>query len=153
MKLVVAAVGQRMPDWVESGWSEYARRFPPHLPLSLIEVPVAGRAGADRAPDLEGERLLARAPGRACKVALHGSGRAWSTEKLAEHFRDWLQRGDPVCFFIGGADGLSQELLMGCHLSWSLGPAVYPHMLVRIIVAEQLYRAHSLLNGHPYHRA
>jgi len=153
VKLLVAAVGQRMPDWVASGWTEYARRFPPHLPLNLVEVPVAGRTGAGRAPDLEGQRLLARVPERACKVALHGSGKPWSTEKLAGHFGDWLQLGDPVCFFIGGADGLSEELLMDCDLRWSLGPAVYPHMLVRIIVAEQLYRAHSLLNGHPYHRA
>jgi 23S rRNA (pseudouridine1915-N3)-methyltransferase len=153
VKLVVAAVGQRMPDWVDSGWSEYARRMPPHLPLSLIEVPAAGRAGADRSSELEAERLLARAPDRACAVALHGSDKAWSTEKLAGHFEDWLQRGDPVCFFIGGAEGLSQNVLSHCQLRWSLGPAVYPHMLVRVIVAEQLYRAHSLLSGHPYHRA
>ena len=142
-----------MPDWVESGWTEYARRFPLHLPLRLIEVPVAGRAGADQPAAVEAKRLLARAPDRACKVALHGSVKPWSTEKLAGHFGDWLQLGDPVCFFIGGADGLAPELLTACDLRWSLGPAVYPHMLVRVIVAEQLYRAHSFLNGHPYHRA
>ncbi len=142
-----------MPDWVASGWTEYARRFPPHLPLSLIEVPAAGRGGADQPGPVEAKRLLARAPERSCKVALHGSVKPWSTEQLAEHFESWLQLGDPVCFFIGGADGLAQELLTTCDLRWSLGPAVYPHMLVRVIVAEQLYRAHSLLNGHPYHRA
>ncbi|MFP4208271.1 MAG: 23S rRNA (pseudouridine(1915)-N(3))-methyltransferase RlmH [Wenzhouxiangella sp.] len=154
MKLVVAAVGQRMPGWIEAGWAEYARRFPPHLSLDLIELPAAGRAGADgRASELEGQRLLPRLPERAVAVALHGSRQAWSTETLAEHLAGWLQDGDPVWFLIGGADGLAPAVLERCRLRWSLGPAVYPHMLVRVIVAEQLYRASSLLSGHPYHRA
>lgn len=152
MKLVVAAVGRRMPGWIESGWNEYARRFPPHLSLELVEVPVAGRAGADRAGQLEGERLAARVPDRAERVALHASRQAWSTEELAERLAAWLQVGDPVWFFIGGAEGLAPQLRATCRVRWSLGPAVYPHMLVRVIVAEQLYRAASLLGGHPYHR-
>jgi 23S rRNA (pseudouridine1915-N3)-methyltransferase len=153
MKLVVAAVGQRMPKWIQAGWTEYQRRFPPHLPVQLVEVPVAGRAGSDRVAEMEAERLLARSPARACRVALQGSVQAWSTEKLAERLSKWLQRGDPVWFFIGGAEGLAGSLLDDCHEKWSLGPAVYPHMLVRVLVAEQLYRAHSVLSGHPYHRA
>lgn len=152
MKLVVAAVGQRMPGWIEAGWSEYARRFPSYLSLELVEVPVAGRAGAGRGRELETERLAARAPERAERVALHGSRRAWSTEELAKCLSGWLQGGDPVWFFIGGAEGLAPALLDTCRVRWSLGPAVYPHMLVRVIVAEQLYRAASLLGGHPYHR-
>ncbi|MEE4639566.1 MAG: 23S rRNA (pseudouridine(1915)-N(3))-methyltransferase RlmH [Wenzhouxiangella sp.] len=153
MKLVVAAVGQRMPGWIEAGWKEYARRFPPHLSLELVEVPVAGRAGADRASELEAERLSARAPERAERVALHGARQAWSTEELAQRLAGWMQRGDPVWFFVGGADGLAPSLLESCRARWSLGPAVYPHMLVRVIIAEQIYRAASLLSGHPYHRA
>lgn len=153
MKLLVAAVGHRMPDWVQAGWSEYARRFPPHLSLELIEVAPAGRAGGGRASELEAERLRMRLPERACRVALQGERRAWSTEQLAERLAEWQQHGDPVCFFIGGADGLAPGLLEDCSLRWSLGPAVYPHMLVRVIVAEQLYRACTILSGHPYHRA
>lgn len=152
MKLLVAAVGHRMPDWVGAGWKEYARRFPPHLNLELAEVQPAGREGAGRAALLEAERLRARLPERRVCVALHGAERAWSTEYLAEQLAGWQQHGDPVCFLIGGADGLAPELLAECNQCWSLGPAVYPHMLVRIIVAEQLYRASTILSGHPYHR-
>lgn len=153
MKLVVAAVGQRMPDWIEGGWRDYARRMPPHLPLELVEVSAAGRAGSGRESLLEAERLQARAPKRCCRVGLHGSPKAWSTEYLAAQLADWQQLGDPVWFFIGGADGLAPGLLETCRARWSLGPAVYPHMLVRVLVAEQLYRASTILGGHPYHRA
>ena len=152
MKLIVAAVGHRMPDWVKAGWEEYARRFPPHLNLELVEVQPAGREGAGRGAALEAERLRSRLPERCVRVALNGAERAWSTEDLAETLAGWQQHGDPVCFLIGGADGLAPELLADCSQRWSLGPAVYPHMLVRIIVAEQLYRASTILSGHPYHR-
>ncbi len=152
MKLIVAAVGHRMPDWVSAGWGEYARRLPPHLNLELSEVQPAGRQGAGRGAALEAERLRTRLPPRSVCVAMHGSERAWSTERLAEQLAGWQQDGDPVCFLIGGADGLAPDLLADCSFRWSLGPAVYPHMLVRIIVAEQLYRAWTILSGHPYHR-
>lgn len=152
MKLVVAAVGNRMPNWIAAGWTEYARRFPPHLGLELREVSPAGRGGGDRSREVEAERLRARRPDRARCVALHGDRHAWSTERLAESLEGWQADGDPVCFFIGGADGLAPGLLDECAIRWSLGPAVYPHMLVRILVAEQLYRAFTLLSGHPYHR-
>ena len=153
MKLVVAAVGQRMPGWVEAGWNEYARRFPSHLTLELVEVPVAGRSGSSRDNAIEAERLLARAPQRASRIAMHGSQKAWSTEHLADRLAHWQMLGDPVWFFIGGANGLTPEVLATCTERWSLGPAVFPHMLVRVIVAEQLYRASTILSGHPYHRA
>lgn len=152
MKLVVAAVGHRMPEWIQAGWSEYARRLPPHLALDLIDVAPAGRSGGADAREVEAERLLAKVPESACCVALHGGRQAWSTEHLAERLAQWQQDGDPVWFFIGGADGLAPRVLEKCRLRWSLGPAVYPHMLVRVIVAEQLYRAHTILSGHPYHR-
>lgn len=153
MRLLVAAVGTRMPEWVADGWREYARRMPPNLPLELVEVPVAGKAGAGRESAIEGERLRQKLPERAHIVALEIAARPWSTEMLAERLQQWQLDGDPVCFLIGGADGLDKELLAGTHERWSLGPATLPHMLVRVVVAEQLYRASTILSGHPYHRA
>lgn len=152
MELVVAAVGTRMPGWIADGWREYARRMPPHLTLELIEVPVADKAGAGRESALEAERLLARVPGNATRVALEIGARPWSTEKLAQSLERWQLDADPVWLFIGGAEGLDAGLLKTCRERWSLGPATLPHMLVRVIVAEQLYRAWTILSGHPYHR-
>jgi len=150
--LAVAAIGTRMPGWIADGWHEYARRMPPHLNLELIEVPVAGKAGAGRESAVEAERLLARVPGSALRVALEIGARPWSTEKLSKRLDHWQHDGRPVWFFIGGADGLDRGLLDTCSERWSLGPATLPHMLVRVIVAEQLYRAWTILSGHPYHR-
>lgn len=153
MDLVVACVGTRMPGWIAEGWREYARRFPAHLGLELNEVAAAGRKGAGRESAVEAERLLARIPDQARCVALDATGSAWSTEKLAERLEAWQLDGDPVWFFIGGANGLDRELLSRCQERWSLGPATWPHMLVRVLVAEQLYRAWTILTNHPYHRA
>lgn len=152
MKLVVACVGTRMPDWIAAGWNEYARRMPPHLKPELHEVAGGGRRAGRQAAD-EAERLLAAVPERCRRVALDGSGRLWSTERLASRLEQWQLEGDPVWLFIGGAEGLDAGLLDRCHERWSLGPATWPHMLVRVMVAEQLYRAWTIQAGHPYHRA
>jgi len=152
VELVVAGVGTRAPGWVADGWREYARRMPPHLPMQLVEVPSAGKAGAGRESALEAERLLDKLPDRARIVALEITARPWSTEKLATRLEQWQLVGDPVWFLIGGANGLAPELLERAHERWSLGPATLPHMLVRVVVAEQLYRASTILSGHPYHR-
>jgi 23S rRNA (pseudouridine1915-N3)-methyltransferase len=148
----VAGVGTRMPAWVSDGWQEYARRLPPHLKLRLEEVPVAGRSGAGRESAIEAEKLLARIPANAYRVALHGEARPWSTEQLARKLADWQLDGDPVWFVIGGANGLDASVLDTCQARWSFGPAVFPHMLIRVMVAEQLYRAWTILENHPYHR-
>ena len=153
MDLMIACVGTRMPGWVAEGWQEYRRRFPPHLNLDLLEVPPAGRQAAGRESATEAERLLAKVPERARAVALHGSSQAWSTEKLADRLAFWQQEGDPIWFFIGGANGLDPQILSRCQERWSFGPAVFPHMMVRVMVAEQLYRAWTMLTNHPYHRA
>ncbi|RFF28427.1 MULTISPECIES: 23S rRNA (pseudouridine(1915)-N(3))-methyltransferase RlmH [unclassified Wenzhouxiangella] len=153
MDLVVAGVGTRMPAWVADGWREYARRMPPHLPLQLVEVPVAGKAGAGRESSLEAERLFGKLPERVRVVVLEITARPWSTEKLASRLEQWQLDGDPVWFLIGGADGLHSSALERADERWSLGPATLPHMLVRVLVAEQLYRASTILSGHPYHRA
>lgn len=153
MDLVVAGVGTRMPGWVADGWQEYARRMPGHLALRLVEVPVAGKRGAGRESLLESERLLGRTPEGARCVALDGNAPGWSTDKLAQRLDQWQMEGAPVWFLIGGADGLDPNALRTCSERWSLGPATLPHMLVRVVVAEQLYRAWTILSGHPYHRA
>ncbi len=142
-----------MPGWLAEGWQDYARRMPPHLPLKLVEVTNAGKAGAGREAAIEAERLLARLPARARLVAMEITAPAWSTEHLAGRLDDWQHSGDPVWFLIGGAGGLDLALVRRADERWSLGSATLPHMLVRVIVAEQLYRASTILAGHPYHRA
>jgi 23S rRNA (pseudouridine1915-N3)-methyltransferase len=156
VKLQVAAVGQRMPAWVDQAWTEYARRFPPSLPLELKEIRMPQRArNADTVAmrRREGKALLASAPAGALLVALDSNGRQWSTEELAETLESWMQQGRDVSFFIGGPDGLDQSCLDQADVRWSLGRATFPHPLVRVMVAEQLYRAWSITQNHPYHRA
>jgi 23S rRNA (pseudouridine1915-N3)-methyltransferase len=153
MDLIVASVGTRVPAWVAAGWNEYARRFPPHLPVRLIEVPTAGKRAQHKAPTHESKALTARLPERVRRIALHGGARPWSTEALARNLADWQLDGEPVAFLIGGADGLDEQALSASQAHWSFGPAVFPHMLVRLMVIEQLYRAWTILDGHPYHRA
>lgn len=141
-----------MPGWVAEGWREYARRMPPNLNLTLIEVAPGGRRQTAPGPDAEGRALLARVPAGSQRIAVHGGGRAWTTEQLADHLDDWQHQARAVSFLVGGADGHCAEVLDNSDGHWSLGPLTLPHMLVRIIVAEQLYRAQSILAGHPYHR-
>lgn len=156
MHFRVAAIGQRMPAWVNSGWQEYARRFPRSSRLDLLELPAEKRG---RNPDLErlkereGERLLAAVPSSAVSVALDMGGQPWTTEQLAERLRGWMGGGHDVVFLVGGPDGLSLACLEAAELQWSLGPLTLPHPLVRVLLAEQLYRAWTLTQNHPYHRA
>jgi 23S rRNA (pseudouridine1915-N3)-methyltransferase len=156
MHLRVAAVGQRAPAWVDEAWSEYSRRLPATLGLELKEIPLGHRGknpDIDRARQQECEGLLAAVPDRACVVALDIAGKNWSTEALADHLAQWMREGRDVCFLIGGPDGLAQDCLQRAEQRWSLGAMTLPHALVRVILAEQLYRAWSILNNHPYHRA
>jgi len=140
-----------MPDWVARGWEEYARRMPPTIDLELVEVslPRRGGGGTQRR---EGEALLARCPDAGVRIALDERGASWSTADLAKRMDDWMMRGEPVSLLVGGAEGLSPELLARCSTRWSLSALTFPHMLVRILVAEQVYRAWTILSGHPYHR-
>ena len=156
MKLVVAAIGQRMPDWVDQAWNDFARRFPPKLPLELKEIRMPSRA---RNPDIvalkrqEGEALLDAAPTGARIVALDRSGKQWSTEELASRLEDWMLEGRDLAFLVGGPDGLADDCRNRAELCWSLGRATWPHALVRVMLAEQLYRSWSITQNHPYHRA
>ncbi|MBS0556440.1 MAG: 23S rRNA (pseudouridine(1915)-N(3))-methyltransferase RlmH [Proteobacteria bacterium] len=151
MRASLIAVGERMPAWVADGYAEYAKRLSRELPLDLVEVSAKSRDPA-RVNAEEGACMLAAIPKGAHVVALDGRGKAWSSEELASHLARWRMQGKDLAFLIGGADGLAPEILARADQRWSLGPATLPHMLVRIVVAEQLYRAASLLANHPYHR-
>ncbi len=149
MRLLVVSMGQKMPDWMRAGWHEYARRMPSGLSLQLQELPVSGRqAGLPQ----QTSALLKHA-GNAHKVALDARGAAWSSEQLARHLDDWQHLGTDIALLVGGADGLQQAVLNACEQCWSLGPLTLPHMLVRVVLAEQLYRAAMILQRHPYHRS
>lgn len=152
MRACLIAVGERMPAWVNAGFAEYAKRLIRDLPLELAEISTKSRDPA-RTRAAEGEALLAAIPKGAHAVALDGRGKPWSSEQLAAQLARWRMQGKDLAFLIGGADGLASEVLARADQHWSLGHLTLPHMLVRILVAEQLYRAVSLLGNHPYHRA
>lgn len=156
MNIHLIAIGTRMPAWVVSGYEEYARRMPPECRLRLVEIP-PGRRGKSQSIESikagEGRRLLAAIPPRAGVIALDVAGQPWSTMALAARLRDWRQEGRDIALLVGGPDGLAAESLERAEQHWSLSALTLPHALVRILVAEQLYRAWTLLSGHPYHRS
>jgi 23S rRNA (pseudouridine1915-N3)-methyltransferase len=156
MRIHLVAVGTRMPAWVTTGYTEYARRLPRECSLQLVEIPVSKRRKslpAARAMQEEGQLMLAAIPAGCLVVALDVTGRTWSTEVLAERLQDWMAGGRDVALLVGGPDGLAPECLARADLTWSLSALTFPHALVRILVAEQLYRAWSISAGHPYHRS
>ncbi len=154
IRVELLAASGRQPRWVEAGFDEYAKRLRGRLAFSLKTVPLARRRGAsDRAVADEGRRLLAALPKAAHVVALDERGSAWSTPGLARKLEAWMGLGGPVVLLIGGPDGLSPDCLERADERWALSALTLPHGLARIIVAEALYRALSLLEGHPYHRA
>ncbi len=159
MKLRLLAVGQKMPDWVQSGYDDYAKRLQPLLPVQLMPLPMAKRGKNDSASDIhkycqqESQTILTARQPRERLIALEVGGRNLSTEKLADTLKLWMQDGQDVALAIGGPDGLSNEVRQQAEWHWSLSPLTLPHPIVRIIVIEQIYRAMSLINGHPYHRA
>jgi 23S rRNA (pseudouridine1915-N3)-methyltransferase len=155
MKAVLVAVGERAPDWVAQGFAEYQTRLSHWLPFSHHEIAPGLRGkgrDAARATADEGARVLAALPKQAWVVALDGRGRQLSSEQLAERLETWRQQGRDLAFLIGGPEGHAPEVLAAAHERWSLGALTLPHMLVRLLVAEQLYRAASQLANHPYHR-
>lgn len=156
MKLLVLAVGHRMPAWVTAGFAEYAQRMPREMPVQLKELKPAQRsnAGGDvgRWLQTEAKRIVDATPAGALRVVLDEHGRSFPTRRLAEHLERWRGDGRDVAFVIGGADGLAPEVKARADLLWSLSPLTLPHGLVRVVLAEQLYRAASLLANHPYHR-
>lgn len=156
MHIHLIAVGTRMPAWVTSGYEEYARRLPRECSLKLIEIPLSKRRktqSAEKNRQEEGRAMLAAVPDGATVVALDVRGKTWSTEVLATRLQDWLQAGRNIALLVGGPDGLADECLSRADLRWSLSALTLPHALVRVLLAEQLYRAWTVIQGHPYHRA
>jgi 23S rRNA (pseudouridine1915-N3)-methyltransferase len=155
MRITVITASAKQPDWVRTGFENYARRMSGPVSLALTEVALPKRtrsAAVARLIEQEGERMLAAVPKGAHLVALDESGRGYRTAELATRLSAWISRGGPVALLIGGPDGLAPDCLERAGERWSLSPLTLPHGLVRILVAEALYRAHSLLQGHPYHR-
>jgi 23S rRNA (pseudouridine1915-N3)-methyltransferase len=160
MRLLVLAVGQRMPAWVDAGFQEYARRMPRELRLELREVRPQPRASTEAAPGsvqrwlkAEADRLRAASPAGSIGVALDERGRTCTSQAFARLLEGWRKDAQTVAFLIGGADGLHDSLKRSARLMLSLSAMTLPHQLVRVILAEQLYRAAAILAGHPYHRA
>ena len=152
MRAHIIAVGERVPAWVADGFAEYRKRLSRELPLELVEVKSRGKyRDAAHARDAEGEALLSAARDMHV-IAMDGRGETWSSEELARQLAKWRMGGRDVAFLIGGADGHADSVLKRAGQRWSLGALTLPHMLVRLIVAEQLYRAATILAGHPYHR-
>jgi len=154
MQMRLLAAGTRMPAWVDAGVADYAGRLHGDYRLVLVEIELGRRGSADvqRAIATEGERMLAAAGSRAALVALQVGGRALSTEQLARWLEERSRLGEPLAFCIGGPDGLAPIVDQKACLRWSLSPLTLPHGLVRVVVAEALYRAVSVVKGLPYHR-
>lgn len=156
MRIRLICVGTKMPAWVTTGFQEYAKRLPADCRLELVEIPPGHRGkGADvqRAIEKESRQILAALGKDERVIALDVEGRQWSTEQLAGTIGEWQMGGKNVALLVGGPDGLSAECLARAQQRWSLSNLTYPHPLVRVILSEQIYRAWSLLNNHPYHRA
>ena len=156
MQLLIVAVGHKMPAWIEAGYGEYAKRMPPDCRLQLKELKPVDRSGsrtAETVMALERSRIEEALPKNARLVVLDERGKDLTTMQLSQHLSQWRQDGGDVAFVIGGADGLDAELKKKADLSIRLSSLTLPHGMVRVLLAEQLYRAWSITQNHPYHRA
>jgi len=155
MKLKILAVGQKMPSWVTTGYQEYAKRMPRECSLEVVEVAPGKRTKQSNLPKVvedEGKRILSLIKQNDYVVALELKGKHWSTSDLAQKLNAWQGVNPNIIFIIGGPDGLSQACLQRANEQWCLSQLTFPHPLVRVVLAEQLYRGWSLMNNHPYHR-
>ncbi len=155
MRIRIIAVGTKMPEWVEQGYAEYAKRMPRDCVVEMVELPLAQRTkntDIAKAMEKEGEAMLAAIGKNEQVIVLDVKGKPWSTEQLAENLAGWKMSGTNYCLLIGGPDGLAPACLALASAKWSLSPLTLPHSLVRIVVIEQLYRACTILQNHPYHK-
>ncbi len=155
MLINLISVGTKMPAWVQQGYNEYAKRMPRECELVLREI-APGKRGKNadiaRIVQDEGQRMLAAIRPGMHIVTLDVKGKGWSTADLSKAMKRWLESGQHVALLVGGPEGLADSVRKSCHESWSLSAMTLPHPLVRIVVAEQIYRAWSILKNHPYHR-
>ncbi len=155
MKLLVIAVGQRVPDWAQTAWADYAKRFPPELRLELKAIKTEPRSGGKTTEQImtaERQRIEAAIPPGTHVVALDERGSALTTAALAAKLSQWQGQGGDVALLIGGPDGLHPALRQAAHERIRLSDLTLPHAMVRVLLVEQLYRAWSINAGHPYHR-
>jgi 23S rRNA (pseudouridine1915-N3)-methyltransferase len=155
MKIRLLAVGTKMPAWVEEGVETYRKRLPRDFSLEIEEISLGQRsknADVAKARAQEAQRIRDKLRGDEYIVALEVNGKPWSTERLASEADAWRMQGRDIALLVGGPDGLEPSLSAMADKTWSLSPLTLPHPLVRIMLAEQLYRAWTLLVGHPYHR-
>lgn len=156
MRVRLIAVGGRQPKWVEEGVAEYRARLPREWRFELVEIPVAARgknADIARLRGIEGDKMLRAIPDGAEAIAFDERGEALSTLEWAQALRAWQREGRDLALLIGGPDGLAPQCLARARRRWSLSKLTLPHGLARVLVMEQLYRAHSVVTNHPYHRA
>ena len=155
MKLRIVSVGHKMPDWITAGFNEYTKRMPREAQISLLEIkPEPRTTGKTTAQIMEAEaqRILAALPQNCLRIALDERGTQPTTRQLAALMQDWMREGRDVAFIIGGADGLHESVKQAAQQLLALSALTLPHAFVRVLLAEQLYRAYSLMHNHPYHR-
>ena len=155
MKLLIVSVGHRMPDWITAGFNEYARRMPREAKIELLEIKPEPRTTGKTTAQImgaEAQRILAALPRDCLRIALDERGSQPTTRQLAAQMQGWMREGHDVAFIIGGADGLHDSVKQAPQQLLALSALTLPHAFVRVLLAEQLYRAHSLLHNHPYHR-
>ena len=155
MKLIIMSVGHKMPDWITAGFNEYAKRMPREAKIELMEIrPEPRSTGKTTAQIMEAEaqRILAALPQNCLSIALDERGVQPTTKQLAAQMQDWMREGRNVAFVIGGADGLHDSVKQAAQQMLALSALTLPHAFARVLLAEQLYRAYSLMHNHPYHR-
>ncbi len=155
MKIHLFAVGHKMPAWIQSGFEEYAKRMPPELRIELHEIKPEHRSSARSAESvmqLEAQRIGAALPASAHLIVLDERGKDLTTRQLAQQLEQWQQSGQDIALVIGGADGIAPALKQRAALMLRVSSLTLPHGMVRVLLAEQLYRAVSILKNHPYHR-
>lgn len=155
MKLIIVSVGHKMPDWITAGFNEYAKRMPREALISLLEIKPEPRTTGKTTMQImeaEAQRILSALPQNCLRIALDERGIQPTTKQLSAQMQDWMREGRDVAFIIGGADGLHESVKQAAQQLLALSALTLPHAVVRVLLAEQLYRAHSLIHNHPYHR-
>ena len=155
MKLLIVSVGHKMPDWITAGYNEYAKRMPREAKIELLEIKPEPRSTGKTTAQImgaEAQRIFTALPQNCLRIALDERGIQPTTRQLAAQMQDWMREGRDVAFIVGGADGLHDSINQAAQQQMALSSLTLPHAFVRVLLAEQLYRAHSLLHNHPYHR-